>query len=166
MFENLTINVPKIPDLKSSSEQIFSKNCRWVHPRSFISEMRCENPAFLRLMLSREPFIWRDNWWLKPVSLLGLGWNIVVVWLVVCITLCVPGVWYYEVTLLTAGVMQIGWATKDSKFLNHVSYKDYDLKFKVPVWKLLEWGIRYYKVYLNTVFELGKAAELEKSAVW
>ena len=31
------------------------------------------------------------------------------------------GVWYYEVTLLTAGVMQIGWATKDSKFLNHVS---------------------------------------------
>ena len=32
-----------------------------------------------------------------------------------------PGVWYYEVILLTAGVMQIGWATKDSKFLNHVS---------------------------------------------
>ena len=31
------------------------------------------------------------------------------------------GLWYYEVTLLTAGVMQIGWATKDSKFLNHVS---------------------------------------------
>lgn len=31
------------------------------------------------------------------------------------------GVWYYEVILLTAGVMQIGWATKDSKFLNHVS---------------------------------------------
>ena len=53
--------------------------------------------------------------------------------IVVCITLFVPGVWYYEVTLLTAGVMQIGWATKDSKFLNHVSYKDCDLKFKVPV---------------------------------
>lgn len=32
------------------------------------------------------------------------------------------GVWYYEVTLLTAGVMQIGWATKDSKFLNHEGY--------------------------------------------
>jgi hypothetical protein len=30
------------------------------------------------------------------------------------------GVWYYEVTIITAGVMQIGWATKDSKFLNHV----------------------------------------------
>ena len=27
---NLTTNDPKILDLKSSSEQIFSKNCRWV----------------------------------------------------------------------------------------------------------------------------------------
>ena len=27
---NLTTNVTKILDLKSSSEQIFSKNCRWV----------------------------------------------------------------------------------------------------------------------------------------
>ena len=31
---NLTTNVPKILDLKSSSEQIFSKNCRWVPLRS------------------------------------------------------------------------------------------------------------------------------------
>lgn len=31
------------------------------------------------------------------------------------------GVWYYEVTVVTSGVMQIGWATRDSKFLNHVS---------------------------------------------
>ena len=39
MFENLrrgrqarnfTTNVPKILDVKSSSEQIFSENCRWV----------------------------------------------------------------------------------------------------------------------------------------
>lgn len=30
------------------------------------------------------------------------------------------GVWYYEVLLITAGVMQIGWATRDSTFLNHV----------------------------------------------
>lgn len=29
------------------------------------------------------------------------------------------GVWYYEVTVVTPGVMQIGWATKNSKFLNH-----------------------------------------------
>lgn len=31
------------------------------------------------------------------------------------------GVWYYEVLIVTPGVMQIGWATKDSSFLNHVS---------------------------------------------
>ena len=27
---NFTTNVPKILDLESSSEQIFSENCRWV----------------------------------------------------------------------------------------------------------------------------------------
>lgn len=32
------------------------------------------------------------------------------------------GVWYYEVLLLTPGVMQIGWALKHSKFLNHEGY--------------------------------------------
>jgi len=32
------------------------------------------------------------------------------------------GAWYYEVLLVTCGVMQIGWATKDSKFLNHEGY--------------------------------------------
>uniref|UniRef100_A0A8B9UD97 Ring finger and SPRY domain containing 1 n=1 Tax=Anas zonorhyncha TaxID=75864 RepID=A0A8B9UD97_9AVES len=38
-------------------------------------------------------------------------------------TFCVDsGVWYYEVTVITSGVMQIGWATKDSKFLNHEGY--------------------------------------------
>ena len=31
------------------------------------------------------------------------------------------GCWYYEVQIITAGIMQIGWATKDSKFLNYVS---------------------------------------------
>ena len=44
MFENLgeagkqeifTKNVPKILDLKSSSERIFSENWRWVPPHSF-----------------------------------------------------------------------------------------------------------------------------------
>jgi len=29
------------------------------------------------------------------------------------------GCWYYEVLVVTSGVMQIGWATKQSKFLNH-----------------------------------------------
>ncbi|XP_078607488.1 RING finger and SPRY domain-containing protein 1-like [Branchiostoma floridae x Branchiostoma japonicum] len=38
-------------------------------------------------------------------------------------TFCVDaGIWYYEVLVVTAGVMQIGWATKDSKFLNHEGY--------------------------------------------
>ncbi|CAB4068240.1 RSPRY1 [Lepeophtheirus salmonis] len=32
------------------------------------------------------------------------------------------GVWFYEVVLATAGIMQIGWATKDSKFLNYDGY--------------------------------------------
>lgn len=31
-------------------------------------------------------------------------------------------VWYYEVLIVTEGVMQIGWATKKSKFLNHEGY--------------------------------------------
>ena len=30
---SLTTNVPKILDIKLSSEQIFSKNCRWVSLR-------------------------------------------------------------------------------------------------------------------------------------
>uniref|UniRef100_A0A5F5PTT4 Ring finger and SPRY domain containing 1 n=1 Tax=Equus caballus TaxID=9796 RepID=A0A5F5PTT4_HORSE len=38
-------------------------------------------------------------------------------------TFCVDaGVWYYEVTVVTSGVMQIGWATRASKFLNHEGY--------------------------------------------
>jgi len=32
------------------------------------------------------------------------------------------GCWYYEVQIVTSGVMQIGWATKHSKFLNHEGY--------------------------------------------
>ncbi|XP_009857963.2 zinc finger protein isoform X1 [Ciona intestinalis] len=38
-------------------------------------------------------------------------------------TYCVnSGVWYYEVTIITPGVMQIGWATKKSKFFNYDGY--------------------------------------------
>ena len=33
---NFTTNVPKILDLKSSSEQIFSKNRRWVPLQSYL----------------------------------------------------------------------------------------------------------------------------------
>ncbi|XP_045192494.2 RING finger and SPRY domain-containing protein 1-like [Mercenaria mercenaria] len=41
------------------------------------------------------------------------------------------GVWYYEVTIVTAGVMQIGWATKDSSFLNHEGYGIGDDEFSI-----------------------------------
>ena len=33
---NFTTNVPKIADRKSSSEQIFSENCRWVPLSYFV----------------------------------------------------------------------------------------------------------------------------------
>ena len=32
------------------------------------------------------------------------------------------GVWYHEVLIITPGVMQIGFATKNCKFLNYVRY--------------------------------------------
>jgi len=41
------------------------------------------------------------------------------------------GVWYYEVLIVTEGVMQIGWATKASKFLNHEGYGIGDDEFSV-----------------------------------
>ncbi|XP_014667534.1 PREDICTED: RING finger and SPRY domain-containing protein 1-like [Priapulus caudatus] len=41
------------------------------------------------------------------------------------------GVWYYEVTVITDGVMQIGWATKDSKFFNHEGYGIGDDEFSL-----------------------------------
>jgi RING finger and SPRY domain-containing protein 1 len=31
------------------------------------------------------------------------------------------GIWYYEVTLITNGIMQIGFANKSATFLNHVN---------------------------------------------
>ncbi|PAV76580.1 hypothetical protein WR25_19214 [Diploscapter pachys] len=39
-----------------------------------------------------------------------------------CTFEAVEGVWYYEATVLTPGVMQIGLATKRSRFLNHEGY--------------------------------------------
>ncbi|ESO85848.1 hypothetical protein LOTGIDRAFT_130506 [Lottia gigantea] len=41
------------------------------------------------------------------------------------------GIWYYEVTIITAGVMQIGWATKNSKFLNHEGFGIGDDEFSM-----------------------------------
>jgi hypothetical protein len=41
------------------------------------------------------------------------------------------GVWYYEVRIITPGVMQIGWATKNSNFLNHEGYGIGDDKYSL-----------------------------------
>lgn len=41
------------------------------------------------------------------------------------------GVWYYETVVITPGVMQIGWATKDSTFLNHEGYGIGDDEFSL-----------------------------------
>jgi hypothetical protein len=35
-----------------------------------------------------------------------------------CTASAEAGAWYYEVTIVSSGVMQIGWATKEAKFLN------------------------------------------------
>ncbi len=35
------------------------------------------------------------------------------------------GIWYYEALILTNGIMQIGFATKQSKFLNYVSLEKF-----------------------------------------
>ncbi|XP_066256182.1 RING finger and SPRY domain-containing protein 1-like [Euwallacea similis] len=39
-----------------------------------------------------------------------------------CTSQADAGIWYYEVLIITPGVMQIGWATKNSNFLNHEGY--------------------------------------------
>ena len=41
------------------------------------------------------------------------------------------GIWYYEVLIVTDGVMQIGWATKNSKFMNHEGYGIGDDQYSV-----------------------------------
>ena len=67
MFENprrgrqatkFTTNVPKILDLKSSSEQIFSENCRWVPLKEEIIWLRspfvtCQYPEGFRWLTRR-----------------------------------------------------------------------------------------------------------------
>ncbi|XP_065340282.1 RING finger and SPRY domain-containing protein 1-like isoform X2 [Cloeon dipterum] len=41
------------------------------------------------------------------------------------------GIWYYEAEIVTPGVMQIGWATRDSTFLNHEGYGIGDDEFSL-----------------------------------
>ena len=47
---NFTANVPKILDLKSSFEQIFSENCRWVPLLQFITFIDAQRLSCLSFM--------------------------------------------------------------------------------------------------------------------
>ena len=54
--KNFATTVPKILDLKSSSEQIFSENCRWVPLIS--SSVECEQPLIAcRVTLTAPEFL-------------------------------------------------------------------------------------------------------------
>ncbi|XP_059088719.1 RING finger and SPRY domain-containing protein 1-like [Tigriopus californicus] len=48
-----------------------------------------------------------------------------------CTTQVGQGAWYYEATIVTTGIMQIGWAAKQSKFLNHDGFGIGDDEFSV-----------------------------------
>ena len=67
---NLTTNVPKILDLKSSSEQICSKNCRWV-PLTYLDFQSFESfsmqkHTFLLLIFTDSHFFFKLNeQWLR-----------------------------------------------------------------------------------------------------
>ena len=73
---NFTTNVLKILDLKSSSEQIFSENCRWVSLMFYYSPVKTINIIYAVLI----PFI--------SISREHVGWNIYYFVLVAQVTLC------------------------------------------------------------------------------
>ena len=52
---NFTTNVPKILDLKSSSEQIFSENCRWVPLRNDGNDVKGSETFRLMVLLTLVP---------------------------------------------------------------------------------------------------------------
>ena len=54
---HFTTNVPKILDFKSSSEQIFSKNCRWV-PLIFVADQHEAPSTHIRFCLKTGFFFW------------------------------------------------------------------------------------------------------------
>ena len=54
---NFTTNVPTILDLKSSSEEIFSENCRWV-PLVFREGFDTKLKQFVFKMLMTSRFSW------------------------------------------------------------------------------------------------------------
>ena len=60
---NLTTNVPKILDLKSSSEQVFSKNCRWVPPyRASFTHLISSRPSRGQFVVQSYVYGTMINW--------------------------------------------------------------------------------------------------------
>ncbi|XP_006812624.1 RING finger and SPRY domain-containing protein 1-like [Saccoglossus kowalevskii] len=73
-------------------------------------------------------------------------------------TFCVnSGVWYYEVTIITPGVMQIGWATKESKFLNHEGYGigDDSFSFSYDGCRQLYWFCAESRKHSHPIWKAG-----------
>ena len=58
---NFTRNVPKILDLKSSSEQIFSENCRWV-------PLKSGNSITMKELIDLYPFCSSEQAWRNEVE--------------------------------------------------------------------------------------------------
>lgn len=63
------------------------------------------------------------------------------------------GVWYYEVTVLTRGIMQIGFASKSSFFLNQQGYGIGDDQYSVG-----------YDGYRNLVWYNGSHSSVKHSS--
>ena len=66
------------------------------------------------------------------------------------------GTWFYEVTLLTSGVMQIGWATRESKFLSHVRLCNFFLNAAVFEHSFLTAWVPFFFLFISRMdTELG-----------
>ncbi len=76
-------------------------------------------------------------------------------------TFCVDaGTWYYEVRVITDGVMQIGWATKNSKFLNQEGYGigDDEFSFSYDGCRQLLWYKARSRQHHHPMWKAGKQA--------
>ncbi|XP_064640235.1 RING finger and SPRY domain-containing protein 1-like [Lineus longissimus] len=67
------------------------------------------------------------------------------------------GVWYYEVKIITSGVMQIGFATKHSKFLNYEGYGIGDDEFSIAYdgCRQLIWHNAHSEAHLHPCWKPG-----------
>ena len=58
---NFTTNVPKILDLKSSSEQMFSENCRWVPLDSCLVVLKAGGDSWHHEQLYKQTEVLENN---------------------------------------------------------------------------------------------------------